>query len=118
MGRDGEDRVRDTRVPWDAEVSRNMWSGVGVPETTQVFVVAWWLPPRGIGDDVAVLSQKRLDGPQDPGIANDTLDEGTPVEHLIAERRHLDDVVVGVPHIGWVLRKDPLDIRTQGFHLW
>ena len=92
-------------------------SGIGMPEAAQVLVVARRLPPRGIGDDVAVLPEEGLDGPQDARSSNGTLDEGTAIEHLVTERRHLGGVVVGIAHIRRVLRKDPLDIRTQGFHL-
>ena len=108
VGSDGEYRVRDARVPWDAGISGDVRSGIGMPEAAQVLVVARRLPPRRIGDDVAVLPEQGLDGPQDARSTDGTLDDGTAIEHLVTERRHLGGVVVGIPHIRRVLRKHPV----------
>ena len=111
---DGEDRVGDAWVPRNVGVSGDVWSGVDVPEPPQVFVVARWLPPGSVGDDVAVLAEERLDSPEDAWIADGALDGGTAVEHLVPEWRHLPDVVVGISHIRRVLGKDPFDVRRRG----
>src|SRR5580692_9411146 len=99
VSRDGEDRVGDTWVPRNVRVSGDVWSCVDVPEPPQVFVVARWLPPGSVGDDVAVLAEERLDSPEDAWIADGTLDGGTAVEHLVPKWRHLPDVVVGISQI-------------------
>jgi hypothetical protein len=93
-----------------------VWTGVDVPEPAQVFVVSRWLPPGSVRDDVAVLAEERLDRPEDAWIADGALHESTAVEHLVSERGHLPDVVVGVAHIRGVLRKDPLDVGAEGCH--
>jgi len=116
MSSDGEDRIGDTWVPRNVGVSGDVWSGVDVPEPPQVFVVAGWLPPGSVGDDVAVLAEERFDCPEDAWIADGALDEGTSVEHLVTERCHLLRVVVGISHIRCVLRKDPLHVRAEGSH--
>jgi hypothetical protein len=91
-----------------------VWSGVDVPEPAQVLVVARWLPPGSVRDDVAVLAEERLDSPEDARIADGALHDGTAVEHLVPERRHLPNVVVGISHIRGVLGKDPLYIPAEG----
>ena len=116
MSRDGKDRVGDAWVPRNAGFSGDVWSCVDVPEPAQVFVVAWWLPPGSVGDDVAVLAEERLDGPENAWIAYGALDEGTAVEHLVTERCHLLDVVAGISHIRCVLGKDPLYVPAEGLH--
>ena len=116
MSRNGKDRVGDAWVPRNVGVSGDVWSGVDVPEPPQVLVVARWLPPGSVGDDVAVLAEERLDSPEDAWIADGALDEGTAVEHLVTERRHLPNVVVGISHIRRVLGKDPLHVRAEGLH--
>ena len=65
---------------------------------------------------MAVLAEERLDSPEDTWIADRALDCGTAVEHLITERLHLPNVVVGIPHIRGVLGKDPFYIPAEGRH--
>src|ERR1700722_95946 len=114
VSRNGKDRIGDAFVPGNVGVSGDVWSGVDVPEPPQVFVVARWLPPRSVGDNVAVLAEERFDCPENARIADGALDEGTPVEHFVTERCHSLRVVVGISHIRCVLRKDPLHVRVEG----
>ena len=43
------------------------------------------VPPRGVGDHVAVVAEQRLDHLEDLRMPDDTLARGAPVEHLVAE---------------------------------
>ena len=116
MSRNDKDGVGDAFVPGNVGVSRDVRVRRRCARTAQVFVVAWWLPPCSVGDDVAVLAQERFDCPEDAWIADGALDEGASVEHLVTERCHLLRVVVGISHIWCVLRKNPFHVRAEGFH--
>ena len=104
----GENRIRDPGVPWDAGVTGDMGPAVDVPEATQMVIVARWLPPGGIGNDVAILPEEGLDDLEDPGIGDGALDGAAPIEHLVAKRRRFLGSVP--PFIRRVLVEDPVDV--------
>jgi hypothetical protein len=74
-------------------------------------VVARFLPPRRVGDHVAVLSQERLNDLEDPGVSDSPLDEAASIEHLVTKWRGLLGLVSSL--IRWVCLEDPLDIGAQ-----
>jgi hypothetical protein len=84
---------------------------IDVPEAPEVVVLARLLPPGGIGNDVAVLSQQRLDYLEDPRVADSVLHNAAAIEHLIAKRSRLLGGISTL--IGRVLVEDPSDIGTQ-----
>jgi hypothetical protein len=61
-------------------------SAVDVPEPSEMSVVARCLPPRRIGDDVAVLSQEGFDDLEYPGVSDSPLDKTSSIEHLVTKR--------------------------------
>jgi hypothetical protein len=74
-------------------------------------VVARWLPPGRVGDDVAILPQKGLNDLEDSWVADGALDEAAPVEHFVAKWSRLLWEVSSF--IGWELVKDPFDLGTE-----
>ena len=115
MGSDGKHGIWDSAVPRDTGISRDVRSAVDVPEAPEMFVVPRRLPPGGIGDDVAVLAQERLDDLEDPRVADGALHETAPIEHLVAKWGRL---LRGIPTIiGRVLLEDPFDISAECCHL-
>jgi len=82
-----------------------------MPEAPEVVVLARALPPGGIGDDVAVLSQQRLDYLKDPTVADGTLDDAAAIEHLVAKGGRLLGGISTL--IRGVLLEDPFDIGTE-----
>jgi hypothetical protein len=111
MGRDCEHGIRNASVPRNAGFTRHMWSAVDVPEASEMVVVTRWLPPGGIGDDMAVFSQKGFNDLEDPRVADGVLDEAAPVEHLIAKWGGLLRWVSSF--IRPVFVKNSLEIRAQ-----
>ncbi len=69
------------------------------------------LPPRRVGDHVAVLPEEGLDDLEDPWVADGLLDDTAPIEHLVAERGGLLRQVT--PFVWRVLREDTLDIGAE-----
>ena len=111
MCRDGEHGIGDPGVPGDTGITRDVRTCVDVPEAPEMVVLARLLPPGGIGDDVAVLSQQRLDSLEDPRMTDGALHDAAAIEHLVAERGR---VLGGISTlIGRVLLEDPFDIGTE-----
>jgi hypothetical protein len=81
-----------------------------MPEAPEVVVLARPLPPGGIGDDVAVLSQQRLDHLEDPGVADRALHNTAAIKHLVAKWGRLLGGISTI--IRRVLLEDPFDIGT------
>jgi hypothetical protein len=113
--RDGEHGIGDPDVPRDAGITRDVGASVDVPEAPEMVVLTRTLPPGGIGDDVTVLSQQRLDGLEDPRMTDGALHDAAAIEHLVPERGRLLGGISTV--IGRVLLEDPFDIGTEGFDL-
>jgi hypothetical protein len=109
--RDGEHGIRDPGVPGDTGITRDVRTCVDVPEAPEVVVLARPLPPGGIGDDVAVLSQQRFDYLEDPRVADGVLHDTAAIEHLVAKRGRLLGGISTL--IRWVLLKDPFDIGRE-----
>src|ERR1700691_4316548 len=61
VGRDGKDGIGNPGIPRHIGITGDVRSAVDVPEASEVVVVARWLPPGGVGDDVAIVPQKGLD---------------------------------------------------------
>jgi hypothetical protein len=78
-------------------------------------VLAGLLPPGGIGDDVAVLPQQRLDCLEDARVTDGALHGATAIEHLVPERGGLLGSIATI--VGRVLVEDPADIGTEGSDL-
>jgi hypothetical protein len=111
VGRNGENRIRNSGIPGDAGFTRYVRSAIDMPEPSEVVIIASRLPPGGVGDDVTIFSQKCLDDLEDSRVADCILDESTPVEHLIAKRRRLLGGVSSL--IRWEFFKHPLDICAE-----
>jgi len=88
-----------------------VWSAVDVPEASEVVVVSRWLPPGGIGDDVAILPQQGFNDLEDSWVADGALDEAAPVEHFVAKWGRLLGEISSF--IRWELVKDPFDLGTE-----
>ena len=98
-------------VPGNSGITWHVGPAIDVPEAPEVLVVAGLLPPRRVGDHVAVLPQEWLDDLEDPRVADGLLDDSAPIEHLVTERGGLLRQVT--PFVWWVLREDPLDIGAE-----
>jgi hypothetical protein len=111
VGGDGKDGIRDPGIPGHSGITGYVRSAVDVPEPTEVIVVARRLPPGGVGDDMAILSQKGVNDLEDPWVTDGGLDELAPVEHFVAKWGRLFG---GVPSfIGWELVKDAFDLGAE-----
>ena len=108
---DGEDGIRDPGVPGNTGMTRDVRACVDMPEAPEVVVLARLLPPCGIGDDMAVLSQQRLDELEDPRVADGALHDAAAIEHLVAKWGRLLGGISTL--IGRVLLEDPFDIGTE-----
>ena len=97
--RDGEHGIGDPGIPGDTGITRDARTSVDMPEPPQVVVLSRLLPPGGIGDDVAVLSQQRLDHLEDPGVADGVRHNAAAIEHLVAKRGRLLGGITTL--IGW-----------------
>jgi hypothetical protein len=111
VGSDREHGIGDSWVPRNAGITRYVWSAVDMPETSEMLVVAGLLPPRRIGDHVAVLTQEELDDLEYLRVADSLLDQVAPIEHLVAKwSRSLGRIS---PIVRWVFIEDPLDVRAK-----
>lgn len=115
MRRHREHRIRDSGIPWNAGVTRDMGSAVDVPKATEVVIVARRLPPGGIGNDVAILPQQGFNDLEDPRMGDGALDRAAPIEHLVSKRGRLLGCVASV--IGRVLVENPIDVGAEGSDL-
>ena len=70
------------------------------------------IAPGGVGDDVAVFAQQRLDHLQQPGVGYGALGRGAAVEHGVAEHRHVLRFVIPA-HVGRVAVVDGADLPAQ-----
>ena len=57
MGGDGKNGIGDPCIPRHIGITGYVRSAVDVPEASEVVVVARWLPPGGVGDDMAIFPQ-------------------------------------------------------------
>ena len=79
---DREHGIRDAVVPRDAFAAWDVRAGVAVPGAArEIGRVA----PRGVGDDVTVLTEQRLDDLEDPRVPHALLTRRAAVEQLVAE---------------------------------
>jgi len=79
MTSDHEDRVWDPVVPGDALGTGNVRAGVDVPRIADIerrLLPRGLVPPRGVGDDVAVLTEERLDDLENAGMGDHSLRGG------------------------------------------
>jgi hypothetical protein len=111
VGSDREHGIGDFWIPRNARITRYVRSAVDMPEASEMLVVARLLPPRRIGDHVAILTQEELDDFEYPRVADGLLDEAAPIEHLIAKWSRLLGRIS--PVVRWVFLEDPLDVRTK-----
>ena len=111
MGRDGKNGIWDPDIPRHVGITGYVWSAVDVPEASEVVVVSRWLPPGGIGDDVAILPQQGFNDLEDSWVADGALDEAAPVEHFVAKWGRLLGEISSF--IRWELVKDPFDLGTE-----
>ena len=111
VGGDGKNGIGDPSIPRHVGITRYVWSAVDVPETSEVVVVSRWLPPGGVGDDMAILSQKGLYHLEDPSVTDGALDEVAPVEHFITKWGRLFRKVSSF--IRWELVEDSFDLPTE-----
>ena len=105
-----EHGIGDPGVPGDTGITRDVRTSVDMPEAPEVVVLARPLPPGGIGDDMAVLSQQRLDHLEDPRMADGVLHNAAAIEHLVPKWGRLLGGISTL--IRWVLLEDPFDIGT------
>ena len=111
MGSDREHGIRDSWIPRDARITRYVRSAVDVPEASEMLVVARLLPPRRIGDHVAILTQEELDDLEYLRVADGPLDKAAAIEHLVAKWSRLLGRIS--PIVWWVFLEDPLDVRAK-----
>ena len=111
VGRNGEYRIGNSGIPGNTGLAGYVRTAIDVPKAPEVVVIACWLPPGGVGDDVAIFAQKGLDDLEDSRVADGVLDETTPVEHLVAKWRRLLGRVSSF--IGWEFLKNPFDICAK-----
>jgi hypothetical protein len=111
VGGDGKNGIGDPGIPRHTGITRYVWSAVDVPEAPEVVVVARWLPPGGVGDDMAVLPQKSLHDLEDSWVADGALDQAAPVDHFVAKWGRLLGEVSSF--IRWELVKDPFDLAAE-----
>ena len=111
MGGDREHRIGDSWIPRDTGITRHVWPAVYMPEAPEMLVVSWWLPPRSIGDHVAILTQHEFDDLEDPKVADRLLDKAAPIEHLVAKWSGLLGRIS--PIVRWVFAEDPLDVGAK-----
>ena len=108
---DREHRIGNPRIPRDARITRDVGSAVDVPETPEVAAITWVLPPCGVGDHMAVLTEEELHGLEDPWMTDRSLDKAAAVEHLVAEWGGLLRRIS--PVIGRVFLEDPSDLGAE-----
>ena len=111
MGGDREHRIGDSWIPRNAGITRYVRSAVDMPEASEMLVVARLLPPRRIGDHVAVLAQDELDDLEYPPVTDGLLDKAAPIEHLVAKWSRLLGRIS--PIVRWVFLEDPLDVGAK-----
>jgi hypothetical protein len=111
VGRDCKNGIGDPGIPRHIGITGYVRSAVDVPEASEVVVVARWLPPSGVGDDMAILPQKGLNDLEDSGVADGALYEAAPVKHFVAKWGRLLGEVSSF--IRWELVKDPFDLGTE-----
>jgi hypothetical protein len=88
-----------------------MRTRVDMPEASEMVVLTRLLLPGGIGDDVTVLPQQRLDGLEDARVTDGALHDAAAIEHLVPERSGFLGSVATI--VGRVLVEDPADICTE-----
>jgi len=74
-------------------------------------VVARLLPPRRVGDHVAILPQQGLDDLEYPGISDGSLDEAASIQHLVSKWDGLFRRVSAL--VWWKLLEHSFDIGAQ-----
>ena len=89
--------------------ARNVRPGVGVPEAAGEL---GRVPPRGVGDHVAVVAEQRLDRLEDPRMPDRALARRAAVEHLVAEL-----VLVVADPLGRDRVEHAVDLGAQLGHL-
>ena len=111
MRRDDKNGIGNPDIPRHFGITGYVWSAVDVPEASEMVVVSRWLPPGGVGDDVAILPQEGFNDLEDSWVPDGALDGTTPVEHFVAKWSRLLGEVSSI--IRWELVEDPFDLGPE-----